>query len=704
MGQNICGAMNGQNQQQISNMQEISELDFNRNSTYKKLEQYSYTVCKEKDISPVFNIMIQRLLSMGQYDLFNHISKLSTQEQKNEYLRYLDSISHEMEVVDSLYHHFIKQSNQLAEEINDDLDIDVIKHVDNVLNIEDIPYGDYERLYSTGLKLIRQKQVALVIMAGGRNLRYDKDLVKSSTDIGLPSSQCIMELIGRKLWTLKEIAFANSANQQSSSFQIYIVVNYQNSSLIKNIWQKSNYFGFNEYDVTFIFQNSYPITDMQGKLILKNDTQCHLFPCGTGDVVLQLIHNRHLNKLVEKGYRYIHFIGVENLLVKPLDPLFIGIASENRKAINQKIVQVDRNESEFYRIANINGRASLLEFDSIKKLLKQKMVNNKSQIPKDIDDAPAFLFNTLISINFLVEFSHRVDLKQAFESKFRVMKRCLQLTQETPQENLVQQQNGENNILIFEKQIGDIIELTDDINFVMVHEAEEFAPIIFNKGVYSPQDAIQKLSNLHKRWLKFEINETRESDIIEVCPQISYAGEGLDICAEYLRHNWQNQQFPLYINFKKAIQFETTQNNENHHAVNNSHFNHSIQFQNEDKKYDNPSLYHSIDGHAMNGADQSFTQRKEIDLIYKSYNNLGSGNSNMQIPISQKNIQNQIILEEPYKINGNPMIRSSNNANQNLNNHNGKHRKFSLNDNKYLDQNNGFQDNKVVKPTNQIKI
>lgn len=47
--------------------------------------------------------------------------------------------------------------------------------------------------------------MALVIMAGGRNLRYDRDLTKCATDLGLPSTSCMIELIGRKLWTLKEI-------------------------------------------------------------------------------------------------------------------------------------------------------------------------------------------------------------------------------------------------------------------------------------------------------------------------------------------------------------------------------------------------------------------------------------------------------------------------------------------------------------------
>jgi len=51
MGQNICGMVSKSDNEPISNMKEVSELDFNRNSTYKKLEQYATTVCKGREIS-----------------------------------------------------------------------------------------------------------------------------------------------------------------------------------------------------------------------------------------------------------------------------------------------------------------------------------------------------------------------------------------------------------------------------------------------------------------------------------------------------------------------------------------------------------------------------------------------------------------------------------------------------------------------------
>jgi hypothetical protein len=54
---------------------------------------------------------------------------------------------------------------------------------------------------------------------------------------------------------------------------------------------------------------------------------------------------------------------------------------------------------------------------------------------------------------------------------------------------------------MFEKILGDLLEQTDDVAFLKINEQEEFAPIIYKSGKYSPEDAIQKLSNLHKKWM-----------------------------------------------------------------------------------------------------------------------------------------------------------------------------------------------------------
>jgi len=47
-----------------------------------------------------------------------------------------------------------------------------------------------------------------------------------------------------------------------------------------------------------------------------------------------------------KKIKYLHFIGVDNLLLKPLDPLLLGLAAEdNKKKVIQKCVRMSSSSS-----------------------------------------------------------------------------------------------------------------------------------------------------------------------------------------------------------------------------------------------------------------------------------------------------------------------------------------------------------------------
>jgi len=56
-------------------------------------------------------------------------------------------------------------------------------------------------------------------------------------------------------------------------------------------------------------------------------------------------------------------------------------------------------------------------------------------------------------------------------------------------------------VLSYEKDIGDILELSDDTVFLEVLKEEEFAPVIYKTGKYSEIEAVKAMSKLHQHWL-----------------------------------------------------------------------------------------------------------------------------------------------------------------------------------------------------------
>jgi len=62
-----------------------------------------------------------------------------------------------------------------------------------------------------------------------------------------------------------------------------------------------------------------------GKVILQNSIKLQLSPTGAGDFFPSILSNGLLKKILKSELRYLHVIGLENLLLKPLDPVFLGI-------------------------------------------------------------------------------------------------------------------------------------------------------------------------------------------------------------------------------------------------------------------------------------------------------------------------------------------------------------------------------------------
>ncbi|EGR31986.1 hypothetical protein IMG5_098120 [Ichthyophthirius multifiliis] len=342
MGQ--CKLLN-KSYQEISDIHDVPNLDFNRNSTYKKLEQISNQITTERGISNIYNVLISRIVAVGQLHLIETLRLINDQEQKNKFIEHLNCIDYE--TVDSLYHFF-----QNKDEI-----LDEISYAQNIEKIENIKKEQYIQYFQQGLQMIKNKEVALVILAGGNNIRFDQKVQKSTCNIGLPSKLSVFEIIGKKLQVLQNLVYQNiSTSITKCSFQIMIMINTENYFEIKKVWKNNDFFGFDEKDVLFMTQSMLPIIDIQGKIIMRTSMQCYEQPEGPGDIIKTIFSNKVIEKLLIKNYKYLHIIGVENLLVKPLDPLFLGYANENKNDINSKCVKLQDLTNEFFKLININGR------------------------------------------------------------------------------------------------------------------------------------------------------------------------------------------------------------------------------------------------------------------------------------------------------------------------------------------------------------
>lgn len=256
----------------------------------------------------------------------------------------------------------------------------------------------------------------------------------------------------------------------------------QNHENTTKFFEENKYFGYPKDKVFFFKQGELPVLDEQGKILLDKEEHINKAADGHGGIFVSMQKNGVIEDMKQRGIEWIFIGPVDNVLVKMVDPIFIGLCEEKKVLAGGKSIVKAYPEERVGVFCKKQGRPSVIEYTEISKEMTEER-NEKGELVYGESHLNCNLFN----INALKEMSNDNLPYHSAHKKIEYLKEDGQVIK--PEEP---------NAYKFEAFIFDAFERLEDMAIFRVKREEEFAPIKNAKGKDSPETARELYKNFHK--------------------------------------------------------------------------------------------------------------------------------------------------------------------------------------------------------------
>ena len=408
-----------------------------------------------------FQDVERKIKRYHQEHLLDYYNKLQNDELKTKFEEQLENIN--FELIDNLYR------NKTGKVKTEDVKIEPIDYWD-----KERLGGKYDFYESIGIDAIKKGKLATVTMAGGQGTRLGHNGPKGTYDIGLDSHKSLFELL------------FDYIKEQNIKYNVqipwFIMTSKENNEATVKFFKDNKYFGY-EKNIFFFIQGQLPMIDTEGKILIGEDYLIKEAADGHGGVYESLVKSGMVEKMKQLGVEWVFIGGVDNCLVKMVDPVLMGIAIDKGvTAAGKSVVKANPHEK-VGAFCKKNGKPSVVEYSEITDEMAEATDENGELLYGE-----SHILCNLFNISAIERMgSEPLPYHSAFKKATYIDKDGNKVVPTSP------------NAYKFEAFLFDAFGEVDDMAILRVKREEEFAPVKNATGVDSPETARELYNNFHKK-------------------------------------------------------------------------------------------------------------------------------------------------------------------------------------------------------------
>ena len=395
----------------------------------------------------------KKLEAFGQSHLLQFYEELEP-EQKEKLLEEIDFLDFE-----ELSQITVKKSNCFAEK--EEITLTPMEALDK----SNLSQEEKEKYEIIGNEIIRERKVVVCTMAGGQGSRLGHEGPKGTFMVPLKEPKSIFQIAAEHM--------LQNYEKYHVYLDWYIMTSEENDMVTKNYFANNHYFGYDKKYIHFFKQGQLPLFSLNGKILLKSKFEIFKAANGNGGIFKALEDNAIIKELAQNQVEYFVTCNVDNILIKPIDSLMLGVMKSKEAEIGIKSI-LKRNANEPVGVCCLkNGKPTVVEYIDLPKDLAEETLPDGSLKFGEVHFGCNYLSRTLLE-------------KIAREKlPYHAAKKKNQFWDESG--NWITKE--EVNSIKYEMFIFDAFEKAESAMIFRVKREEEFAPIKYKEGEDSPQTA-----------------------------------------------------------------------------------------------------------------------------------------------------------------------------------------------------------------------